>query len=90
MPTAMMVSGVGLILIGIAAYLRDCQTGFFGGSCDATTIASILEETNLFYYDGSAARILNELMSLPFSYVALAAGAVAFIVGAGWGSLRGL
>ena len=85
----MMVSGVGLILTGIAAYLRDCQTTFSGGYCDWTTIASLLEETNLFYYDGNAARILNDLMFFPFSYVALAAGAVAFVVGAGLGSSRG-
>jgi hypothetical protein len=90
MPAAMMVSGVGLILIGIAAYLRDCQAIFFGDSCYLTTIASLLEETNLFYYDGNAARILNDLMFLPFSYVALAAGVVAFVVGSGLGRSRGL
>jgi hypothetical protein len=86
----MMVSGVGLILIGIAAYLRDCRMIFFGDSCDSTTIASLLQETNLFYYDGNAARILNDLMFFPFSYVALAAGVFAFVVGAGLGSSRGL
>lgn len=90
MPAAMMVSGVGLILIGVAAYLRDCQMILFGNSCDLRTIASFLEDTNLFYYDGNAARILNDLMFLPFSYVALAAGVVAFVVGAGLGSSRGL
>ena len=86
----MMISGVGLILIGFAAYIRDCQMTFFGSSCDWTTIASLLEETNLVYYDGNAARILNDLMFFPFSYVALAAGVLAFVVGAGLGSSRGL
>jgi hypothetical protein len=89
MPAAMMVSGVGFILIGVAAFLRDCESAVSGGSCDSTTTASLLQETNIFYYDGNAGRILNDLMFFPFSHVALAVGTVAFIVGAGLGGLRG-
>ena len=85
MPAAMMVSGVGFILIGVAAFLRN---SFSGGS--STTVAKSLGEFNLFYYDGNAVRILNDLMFLPFSPVALAIGTAAFIAGAGLGSWRGL
>ena len=88
MPTAMMISGVGLFLIGAAAFLRDCQSAFSGGSCGSTTVASFLAEFNLFYYDGNAVGIINKLMFLPFSYVLLAIGTAAFI-GGGLGSLRG-
>ena len=89
MPAAMMVSGVGFILIGVAAFLHDCQLAFSGGSCASSTVASLLGEFNLFYYDGNAVRILNDLMFLPFSSVALGIGTAAFIPGAGLGSWRG-
>lgn len=90
MPAAMMVSGVGFILIGAAAFIGDCRTAVFGDSCESTTIASLLQETNIFYYNGASDRFLNDLMFLPFSYVALAFGAIVFMAGAGIGSLRGL
>ena len=89
MPTAMMVSGVGLILMGAAAFLRDWLPSFSEGSRGSTTVADLLQEFDLFYYDGNV-QILNDLMFLPFSYVALAAGAVAFLVGAGLASSRSL
>ena len=57
---------------------------FFDDGCE------FLGELNLFYYDGNAVRILNDLMFLPFSTVALAIGTAAFITGAGLGSWRGL
>ena len=88
MPVAMMVSGVGLFLIGAAAFLHDCQSILSGGSCGSTTVERFLAEFNLFYYDGNAGEIVNNLMLLPFSYVLFGMGTAAFILG-GLGSLRG-
>ena len=88
MPIAMMVSGVGLFLIGAAAFLHDCQSILSGDSCGSTTVERFLTEFNLFYYDGNAGEIVNNLMSLPFSYVLFGMGTAAFIIG-GLGSLRG-
>jgi hypothetical protein len=88
MPVAMMVSGVGLFLIGAAAFLHDCQSILSGDSCGSTTVERFLAEFNLFYYDGNAGEIVNNLMSLPFSYVLFGMGTAAFIIG-GVGSLRG-
>jgi hypothetical protein len=88
MPIAMMVSGVGLFLIGAAAFLHDCRSILAGGSCGSTTVESFLAEFNLFYYDGNAGEIVNNLMLLPFSYVLFGMGTAAFILG-GLGSLRG-
>jgi hypothetical protein len=88
MPIAMMVSGVGLFLIGAAAFLHDCRSILAGGSCGSTTVESFLAEFNLFYYDGNPGEIVNNLMLLPFSYVLFGMGTAAFIVG-GLGSLRG-
>ena len=88
MAVAMMVSGVGLFLIGAAAFLHDCQSILSGDSCGSTTVESFLSEFNLFYYNGNAGEIVNNLMLLPFSYVLFGMGTAAFIVG-GLGSLRG-
>jgi hypothetical protein len=88
MPIAMMISGVGLFLIGAAAFLHDCQSILSGGSCESMTVESFLAEFNLFYYDGNAGGIVNNLMSLPFPYVLFGMGTAAFIVG-GLGSFRG-
>jgi hypothetical protein len=88
MRIAMMVSGVGLFLIGAAAFLHDCQSILSNGSCGSTTVESFLAEFNLFYYDGSAGEIVNNLMLLPFSYVSFGMGTAVFIVG-GLGGLRG-
>jgi hypothetical protein len=85
---AMIVSGVGLFLIGGAAFLHDCQWILSGGSFGSTTVERFLAEFNLFYYDGNAGEIINNMMSLPFSYVLFGIGAAAFIAG-GLGSLRG-
>jgi hypothetical protein len=52
------------------------------------TVETFLAEFNLFYYDGNAGGIVNNLMSLPFSYVLFGMGTAAFIVG-GVGSSRG-
>jgi hypothetical protein len=88
MAIAMMVSGVGLFLIGAAAFLHDCQSILSGDSCGSTTVESLLSQFNLFYYNDNAGVIVNNLMSLPFSYVLFGMGTAAFIVG-GLGSLRG-
>jgi hypothetical protein len=88
MPIAMMVSGVGLFLIGAAAFLHDCQSILSGGSCGSMTVEGFLAEFNLFYYDGNAGEIVNNLMFLPLSYVLFGMGAAAFIVG-GLGTVRG-
>ncbi len=80
--------GVGLFLIGAAAFLHDCQSILLGDSCGSTTVESFRSEFNLFYYDGNAGGIVNNLMLLPFSYVLFGMGTAAFIVG-GLGSLRG-
>jgi hypothetical protein len=88
MPIAMMISGVGLFLIGAAAFLRDCQSILSGDSCGSTTVEDFLAQLSLFYYNGSTFGIVNNLMSLPLSYVLFGMGTAAFIVG-GLGSLRG-
>jgi hypothetical protein len=81
MPIAMMVSGVGLFLIGAAAFLHDCQSILLEDSCGSTTVESFLSQFNLFYYNDNAGVIVNNLMSLPFSYVLFGMGTAAFIVG---------
>jgi hypothetical protein len=85
---AMIVSVVGLFLIGGAAFLHDCQSILSGDSCGSTTVERFLAEFNLFYYDGNAGEIINNMMSLPFSYVLFGIGTATFIAG-GLGSLRG-
>jgi hypothetical protein len=89
MSKAIFVIGIGFILIGVAAFLRDCESAFQGGACGSTTVASALESTDLYYYQSNGSRALNDVMFLPFSYTAFALGAVA-LIGGGLGALRAI
>jgi len=89
MSKAIFVIGIGLILMGVATFLRDCESAFQGGACRSTTVASALESADLYYYHSNGTWALNDLMFLPFSTAAFALGAVA-LIGGGLGALRAI
>lgn len=86
---AIFVIGIGIVLLGVAVLLRDCQSVFDGGACGSTTVAGALKSADLYYYHGNWIGLLNDFMFLPFSTTAFALGAVASI-GGGLGVLRAI
>ena len=89
MSKAIFVSGIGLILLGVAMLLSDCQQAFEGGSCGSTTVASALESADLVYFHNYGTWPLNDLMLMPFSYAAIALGVIA-LAGGGLNFVRGI
>jgi hypothetical protein len=81
MAKTLLLSGLGLTMVGFASYLHDCQASFVGGACVSTTIADELRSIDLYAGQGDGGSLIAPLMSMPFAQTAFVVGVAACIAG---------